>query len=226
MRNDSSFFDFFQMGSLDGLWYWDLEKPENEWMSERFWTTLGYDPAEKEHCSSEWQNLIHPEDFKVANDNFVKHCENPDHPYDQVVRYRHNDGSTVWVRCRGIALRNSEGKPIRMLGAHIDVTGQKRAEEQLRIRTLELERANEDLKRALENVRTLRGMLPICSHCKRVRDDSGYWKQIESYIAEHSEADFSHGICPLCLEQYYPDIQNALVDKGVISDEASTRSEA
>jgi phosphoserine phosphatase RsbU/P len=58
----------------------------------------------------------------------------------------------------------------------------------------------EELQEALANVRRLGGLLPICSYCKRVRDDGDYWKQIEAYVAEHSEAEFSHGICPTCLE--------------------------
>ncbi len=61
------------------------------------------------------------------------------------------------------------------------------------------------LKRAQEKVKTLSGLLPICSHCKKIRDDKGYWTQIESYIHDHSEAEFSHGICDDCLEKYYPD---------------------
>lgn len=122
IQTDPTIFEFLESASLDGIWYWDLEHPENEWMSPKFWRTLGYDPSEKKHLSSEWQDLIHPEDRLVATENFVKHCENPDHPYDQVVRYLHKDGSMVWIRCRGIAIRDEKGKPIRMLGAHVDLT--------------------------------------------------------------------------------------------------------
>ncbi|MBN1533210.1 MAG: response regulator [Spirochaetes bacterium] len=61
-----------------------------------------------------------------------------------------------------------------------------------------------DLKEALAKVKLLSGLLPICSHCKKVRDDSGYWKQVEEYVASHSEVTFSHGICPDCLRKYYP----------------------
>ncbi len=56
-----------------------------------------------------------------------------------------------------------------------------------------------DLKQALERVKTLHGLIPICAHCKRVRDDRGYWEQVETYIRDRSEATFSHGICPECL---------------------------
>ena len=61
-------------------------------------------------------------------------------------------------------------------------------------------------KRAEEETKILRGLLPICSYCKKVRDDKGYWKQIEVYIAANSQADFSHGLCPECGLEHYPDV--------------------
>jgi len=65
-------------------------------------------------------------------------------------------------------------------------------------------RVNE-LQKALASVRTLSGLLPICAYCKRIRDDRDYWKQIEHYLSEHSNARFSHGICPDCMKQHLPD---------------------
>lgn len=63
-----------------------------------------------------------------------------------------------------------------------------------------------ELHEALAKVKTLSGFLPICSSCKKIRDDNGYWNQIETYIREHSEAEFSHSICPKCAKKLYPDI--------------------
>jgi len=63
-----------------------------------------------------------------------------------------------------------------------------------------------DLQEALAKVKTLSGLLPICSYCKKIRDDKGYWNQIESYIRDHSEAEFSHSICRECAKKYYPDM--------------------
>jgi hypothetical protein len=68
----------------------------------------------------------------------------------------------------------------------------------------ELQDTIEDLQNALARVKLLSGLLPICSSCKKIRDDKGYWNQIESYIREHSEAEFSHGICPDCAKKLYP----------------------
>jgi hypothetical protein len=61
----------------------------------------------------------------------------------------------------------------------------------------------QELRRAMTEVKTLGGLLPICSHCKNIRDDKGYWNRIDSYIAENSEVIFSHGLCPDCLQEHY-----------------------
>lgn len=152
---DASIFEFIQSGSLDGVWYWDIEKPENEWMSHKFWETLGYDPSDKKHLSSEWQDIIFQEDLKVAMDNFEKHCADPDFPYDQIVRYRHKNGSTVWIRCRGMAIRNTMGKPIRMLGAHSDISDLKYAEQEISRLTDEYERVFNGTQDAMFLVKVL-----------------------------------------------------------------------
>ncbi|MEE9910156.1 MAG: hypothetical protein K4571_00390 [Deltaproteobacteria bacterium] len=68
------------------------------------------------------------------------------------------------------------------------------------------EKAVEDREKALEETRVLRGFLPICASCKKIRDVDGYWTQMEEYIRDHSEADFSHGICPECAKKLYPQL--------------------
>ena len=67
-------------------------------------------------------------------------------------------------------------------------------------------RERDKLKNALDEIKTLRGIIPICSHCKKIRDDKGYWNQIETYIQDHSETEFSHSICQECAKKYYPDM--------------------
>ncbi len=62
-----------------------------------------------------------------------------------------------------------------------------------------------DLQKALSEIKMLTGLLPICTNCKKIRDDKGYWNQIETYIQSHTDARFSHGICPKCAEELYPD---------------------
>jgi hypothetical protein len=69
----------------------------------------------------------------------------------------------------------------------------------------ERDRLIAELQKALSEVKTLSGLLPICASCKSIRDDKGYWSQIETYIRDHSEAEFSHGICPVCMKKLYPE---------------------
>lgn len=138
--------DFLQHGSFDGIWYHNLENPEEEWCSPEFWQLFGYDPDTKNHHASEWQRIMFPEDLAKLTKHFRRHCDDPTYPYDQILRYRHADGSTVWVRCRGMAIRDAKGKPIRMLGTHNDVTAIKQAELNALREKEKLEIANEDLK--------------------------------------------------------------------------------
>jgi len=79
-----------------------------------------------------------------------------------------------------------------------DVTERVKVEE-------ERERLIRDLQEAMEKIKTLKGLLPICANCKKIRNDDGYWQQIEVYIHEHSDADFTHGICPECMKTLYPE---------------------
>lgn len=100
-------------------------------------------------------------------------------------------------------LKDESGKVLSVVCISKDITERKRIER-------EREQLIEDLQAALAKVRTLSGLLPICANCKKIRDDHGYWTQIESYIHEHSEADFSHGLCPDCVDELYPEVRPEL----------------
>lgn len=73
--------------------------------------------------------------------------------------------------------------------------------------------ALQELEQSMAQVKVLQGLLPICSHCKNIRDEQGDWHRIETYVRDHSHADFSHGICPACVEQLYPDMAQRVLDK-------------
>jgi hypothetical protein len=81
----------------------------------------------------------------------------------------------------------------------VEVAERSRSQEELRLR-------NQDLERALADIKQLSGMLPICASCKKIRNDKGYWEGIEAFLRDHSDVQFSHGICPECAERLYPDI--------------------
>jgi DNA repair exonuclease SbcCD ATPase subunit len=113
-----------------------------------------------------------------------------------VTKHRRKDGSfcDVEISTNGAVYR--EQKLIFCVCR--DITNRKRAEK-------EREELIKRLRDSLAEIKTLRGILPLCSFCKKVRDDRGYWEKVDVYIHKHSEADISHGICPECFKKHYPD---------------------
>lgn len=71
---------------------------------------------------------------------------------------------------------------------------------------LVLKKKNQELISALNEIKSLKGILPLCSFCKKVRDDQGYWQQVDAYIQKHTEADISHSLCPGCMKEHYPEV--------------------
>jgi|GEM_PF-2223626 ligand-binding sensor domain-containing protein len=80
----------------------------------------------------------------------------------------------------------------------------------VRMMQMQHDQLKSEVEHALAEIKTLRGIVPICSYCKKIRDDQGYWEQLESYISEHSNAEFSHGICPECLKEHFPDFKDPI----------------
>ena len=108
-------------------------------------------------------------------------------------------GEGRYYELRIAAVRDAQGELAgRMLHLR-DITRRRQAEQ-------EKERLIRELQQALADVKTLHGLLPICASCKKIRNDQGYWQNLEGYISEHSEAEFSHGLCPDCLRRLYPDL--------------------
>ena len=114
----------------------------------------------------------------------------------ETVQFR-KDGSEMYLEINA-ALIEYKGRQA-ILSINRDITERIKAEE-------EREKLIGELQQAIKQVKTLRGLLPICSNCKRIRDDDGYWQQIEVYIGEHSDAEFTHGLCVDCAKNLYPDM--------------------
>ena len=108
---------------------------------------------------------------------------------------RRKDGKTIPVAVSISPIKGADGEVIGASAIARDLTEPMLAE-------YERFKLIEDLTEALSRVRTLSGLLPICASCKKIRDDSGYWHQVEDYLKLHSDAEFSHGICPECKEMY------------------------
>jgi hypothetical protein len=116
-------------------------------------------------------------------------------------RLQCRDGSYKWILDRGkIVDRDQNGTPLKIVATQRDITMEREIE-------IENQRLINELEKALEKVKLLSGLLPICAKCKQIRDDKGYWNQIENYIRDHSEAEFSHSICPECINEMYPNFR-------------------
>lgn len=116
----------------------------------------------------------------------------------ETVRRRKN-GEAIEVSLSISPVRNGEGKIVGASTIARDITERRRAQR-------ERDELLEQLRKALAEVKTLGGLLPICAHCKKIRDDKGYWNQIELYIRQHSNANFTHSVCPECARQHYPEL--------------------
>ena len=113
--------------------------------------------------------------------------------------YHSADGSEGTVLTSKVPLIDEQGDVFGILGICTDISERKKME-------LENESLIRKLRDAISEVRTLSGLLPICASCKKIRDDKGYWNQIEGYIQKHSEAQFSHSVCPECAKNLYPNL--------------------
>ncbi len=107
-------------------------------------------------------------------------------------------GTVFWISLTVNVMKDINGVVSHSRSAFVDITDRKRLEE-------EKDKIVVDLQQALSEVKKLSGFLPICASCKKIRNDKGYWQQVEEYISGHSEALFSHSICPDCLRKLYPE---------------------
>ncbi|MDD2899343.1 MAG: PAS domain-containing protein [Desulfuromonadaceae bacterium] len=141
----------------------------------------------EEEYGNGWAEGVHPDDFdrclKIYLDAFKAR-----EIFEMEYRLKRYDGEYRWIFDRGVPFQNKNGEFAGYIGSCIDVTDRVVAQEALR-RKLE------------EEIKTLKGIIPICAYCHKIRNDREIWQQMESYISEHSEALFSHGMCPECSEK-------------------------
>lgn len=128
----------------------------------------------------------------------LKHLFETGEPHACELRMVQQDGISFWAHLAATVYQEPDGEPIcRVVISDINYRKKSEKERELLI---------SELTDALGQVKKLSGLLPICSYCKKIRDDQGYWNQLESYIGDHSEAEFSHSICQECAKKYYSDM--------------------
>jgi PAS domain S-box-containing protein len=156
--------------------------------------------AEMLGCSREEVRDLHAWDWdavlgKEQIQELAKSVDAVGHQFE--TKHRRKDGSVIDVELsnNGAVYRGQK----LILCICRDISDRKRAEAQR-------EELIAKLQESLAEIKTLRGILPLCCFCKKVRDDQGYWEQVDVYITEHSEANVTHGLCPDCLKEHYPEI--------------------
>lgn len=191
-------------GSQLGCWDWNLETGQMSY--DRLWPELlGYRSDEIEPTSRAWAPLVHPDDFPRLDAEIVAHVKRAAACLDTEYRMRARGGSWRWIHTRGRASGwSAAGRVTRISGTHADVTRRHEAEDRLRETLAANERLVAELREALASVKTLTGLLPICAWCKKIRNDEGYWQKIETYVSQHTDAQFTHGLCPECFSRKYP----------------------
>jgi PAS domain S-box-containing protein len=156
---------------------------------------VGY--TKEEMKGLHFDRFVHPDDLDdhiAAGQEFL---ENKRSSFKREARYLRKSGEVLWGSLTVERIEDpSTGQMLFVLGMLEDITERRRSVE-------ERERIIDELTEALAKVKTLRGLIPICASCKKIRDDKGYWSQVEVYVRDHSEAEFSHGICPECMKKLY-----------------------
>jgi PAS domain S-box-containing protein len=180
--------------------YWIDARGELVYMSPSCERVTGYSCQAFLEDSGLLERIIHPDDCGLASVHLHEDITSYETaPRSLDFRIVHKDGGIRWIGHVCQAVRGDHGEWMGRRCSNRDITDSKKTEG-------ERERLIEQLQQALAQVKALSGFLPICASCKKIRDDQGYWQQLESYIRDHSEAEFSHGLCPDCARRLYPDL--------------------
>lgn len=180
-------------GSSDGFVRVDMDGNIKEF-NQAYKNMTGY--SKEELLKKTYMDLTPPEWHAKEIDVVKTQILKTGHSDLYEKEYMKKDGTICPIELRGYLIQDKKGNPEGMWAFVRDITERRRAEK-------ERESLISELQKALNNIKKLRGLLPICASCKKIRDDKGYWNQIEAYIETHSDASFSHGICPECADKLY-----------------------
>lgn len=167
--------------------------------NEHFARMVGY--AIEDLPGKAYENLIYNEDIPDFTAHKKERSQGVQKNFERT--FKTKNGTLLRALVSATAILDDNNQFIGSFGMITDITALKDTE-------AKLHETVKQLRSAVEQIKTLHGIIPICSHCKQIRDDQGFWKQLEVYVREHTEAQFSHGICPACLEKHYPDLVDTI----------------
>jgi PAS domain S-box-containing protein len=142
----------------------------------------------EQECGNQWAEGVHPEDLQRCVTTFRDAFEKRE-TFEMEYRLQRHDGSYRWIFDRGAPFFGENQEFLGYIGSCIDVTER-----------IEAQRIRDEARD--KELADLRGILPICMYCRKIQRSDGGWVQLEHYIRDHSRADFSHGLCPECYEEY------------------------
>lgn len=160
-----------------GAWDWNVETGE-VYFSPYWIQSLGYTPEEVPPVVASWERLVHPDDLPRVREALAKHLRGETAGYECVDRLRRKDGTWRWNLDRGrVVTWTPDGAPLRMVGTDTDLSEQQWS--------------------------GLTEFIAICAGCKKIREENGEWLPLEAHFEGHSQAQFTHGLCPDCIRRYY-----------------------
>ncbi|MFH1980504.1 MAG: PAS domain S-box protein [Pseudomonadota bacterium] len=198
LRESEEKFKLLAENSADVIYKINIESEQYTYASPSAEKLFGY--SIDEILSLKAKDTVTPESYMKQLEKLTNALtDDRRNPEIMEIEAVHKDGRIVPVEIHVNLMSDERGYPIEIIGVARDISERKRSE-------AEREILIQELQHALAKVKSLSGLLPICASCKKIRDDAGYWNQIETYIRDHSEADFSHSICPECAKKLYPEM--------------------
>lgn len=200
-------FSLLAKNLVDGIWVVDIDTLKYVYITPGTEVSRGYERGELINMSI--KDVLVPASFdtamKVLIEELKNYSTNPEASRIIELEVYKKDGTTTWIEVTARFYTENDGT-IRLIGVTKDINRRKLFEMDQKEVISQLEEALEEQKRLLKENKILRGLLPICAGCKKIRDKEGKWWPVEEYIASRTEADFTHTICPECKVKYYPDI--------------------
>ncbi len=192
---------------VDAVWVMDANALTYDYITPSIHEISGYTPEEL--INSSFVDRLTPDSLnkcmELLKDALKEYERGKEVTRSADLELMHKNGNTYWVEIRAKFLEKPDS-PLKIVGVTRDITIKKKIEQQLENQNNKLTEALADKEKLLEEIRVLRELLPICSSCKRIRDDDGKWWPLEAYIREHTDSDFTHTICADCTNVLYSDL--------------------
>jgi len=192
---------------IDAIWTLDVETLKLDYITPSIERISGY--TTDEHMNSTIQERLTPESFQKVAAVLAEEMPRFEHGVKAIrtleVESIHKNGNIYCTEIRARFIKE-DGKPLKIIGITREITDRKKAEHKQNELIQKLGEALAEKQRLLKEVKMLHGLLPICSGCKRIRDESGKWWPLDAYVKAHTEADFTHTICLDCKDVFYSDL--------------------